>query len=555
MTGYQPAHDLLWNLPWFPAGSYALAGEEAAVPGMSFVSGTAWRVGVGSYLGLHMPGLEHLEPRETGDFLVDRTEVTNREYKRFVDAGGYENRDYWREPFLDGARRLDWEDAMTRLVDRTGRPGPAGWEVGDFPDGQDELPVGGISWFEAAAYAEFAGKRLPTIHHWNRFALTWASGDIVPVSNLEGSGPRPVGETDAMNRFGTVDCGGNVREWCVNKSDRGDRFILGGGWNDPAYGFNDAYAQSAWDRSATNGVRCIRYVRGGDERAVLEETIPLPHRDLLAEPPVPDDTFALYRNQFLYDATPLNAAVVDTLVDEDYVRQKVEFDAAYGGERMAAYLFLPRRAQPPLQAVVYFPGSGSVHARSSEDLAPRSSRFVPKSGRVLVFPVYKSTYERGDGLASVTPNESSNFRDHVIMWVKDLRRTVDYLETRADIDTGKLAYLGASWGAALAPFMLAIEDRFRAAIVVVAGMHMDRALPEVSEGNYLPRVTVPLLMLNGKYDFFFPYETSQLPYFELLGTPVEDKKMVLHETGHAFPRSDYAREALIWLDRYLEPVR
>jgi hypothetical protein len=61
-------------------------------------------------------------------------------------------------------------------------------------------------------------------------------------------------------------------------------------------------------------------------------------------------------------------------------------------------------------------------------------------------------------------------------------------------------------------------------------------------------------MLNGKYDFFFPYETSQLPYFELLGTPPEHKKIVLDATGHAFPTTALARESLTWLDEYLGPV-
>ncbi len=102
--------------------------------------------------------------------------------------------------------------------------------------------------------------------------------------------------------------------------------------------------------------------------------------------------------------------------------------------------------------------------------------------------------------------------------------------------------------------MMAAEPRLKAGVVLVAGLHFQRALPEASEVNYVPRVTIPVLMLNGKYDFFFPYETSQLPYYELLGTPQEHKKLVLHETGHAFPNTDMVRETLTWLDEYLGPV-
>ena len=51
-------------------------------------------------------------------------------------------------------------------MDQTGQPGPATWQAGDFPERQDDYPVSGISWYEAAAYAEFAGKSLPTGEHW-----------------------------------------------------------------------------------------------------------------------------------------------------------------------------------------------------------------------------------------------------------------------------------------------------------------------------------------------------------------------------------------------------
>jgi dienelactone hydrolase len=504
--------------------------------------------------GLHMPGVEHLPVLNLGDFFVDRHEVTNAEYERFVDAGGYGQIDFWKEPFVDSGRTLDWSEAMARFTDRTERPGPSTWEVGDYPEGQEDHPVTGVSWYEAAAYASFAGKSLPTIYHWDRVALTWASGDIIPFSNLSAKGLLPVGRTSAMHRYGTYDLAGNAREWCVNESSRGDRFILGGGWNDPAYAFNDVYAQSPWDRSETNGFRCIQTVETTEDEARLAGPIELPFRDFLSETPVSDETFELFLGQYRYDKAPLNAKVEETLEEKDYSREKILFDAAYGGERMMAYLFVPRKGSPPYQTVVVFPGSGAIHTRSSESLTPGSGVFILKSGRALLYPVYKSTFERGDGLVSDYPDETSNWKDHVVMWGKDLKRSIDYLETREDIDSTRLAYMGLSWGAAMGPVMMAVEPRLKTGIVVVAGLNFQHALPEVDEIHYAPRVTIPILMLNGKYDFFFPYETAQLPYFELLGTPPEHKKIVLHETGHSFPTTRRARESLAWLDEYLGPV-
>ena len=77
---------------------------------------------------------------------------------------------------------------MARFGDRTDRAGPATWEAGSFPEGRGDYPVAGISWFEALAYAAYAGKSLPTIYHWDKVALTWASSEIVPFSNLAGIG-------------------------------------------------------------------------------------------------------------------------------------------------------------------------------------------------------------------------------------------------------------------------------------------------------------------------------------------------------------------------------
>ena len=58
-------------------------------------------------------------------------------------------------------------------------------------------------------------------------------------------------------------------------------------------------------------------------------------------------------------------------------------------------------------------------------------------------------------------------------------------------------------------------------------------LPEVDQINFVTRVTTPVLMLNGRYDFVEPVETSQQPMFDLLATPAADKRHVIFETGHA----------------------
>ena len=92
--------------------------------------------------------------------------------------------------------------------------------------------------------------------------------------------------------------------------------------------------------------------------------------------------------------------------------------------------------------------------------------FLPRTGRALVYPVYKGTFERGDELKSDVQVPTAFYRDHAVDWSKDLGRTIDYLETRKDLRAEKLTYFGLSWGATQAPIMISIEPRIKAAVLV-----------------------------------------------------------------------------------------
>jgi formylglycine-generating enzyme required for sulfatase activity/dienelactone hydrolase/predicted Ser/Thr protein kinase len=512
-----------------------------------------------SVFSLALPGLDHLKKQPIGAFLIDKYEVTNRAYKKFVDAGGYRDQRYWQHPFVIDGRTLSWEAGIERFKDRTGRTGPATWEAGDYAEGQDDFPVSGVSWYEASAYAEFVGKSLPTIYHWYTAAGMASSAFIVPLSNLGTStGPAAVGTFRGFGPFGSYDMAGNVREWCRNGSSRGQHFILGGGWNDPVYAFDsDAYTQPPFDRSASNGFRCIKSVGSAEDDAAAARTIGLSFRDLFKETPSSDQEFGVFLRQYAYDSTPLNVRVIGTENSaEAWTAQKITFDAAYENEHVIAYLFLPKHVAPPYQVVFHWPGDSGLQLRSSD--YPQMSRtvdFIVKSGRAALIPVFKGMFERGDGLENTVPNETISYKEHVVMWVKDVRRSIDYLQTRPDVDMSRLAYYGASWGGRLSGLALAVDHRFKAAVLQVAGFRFPRSLPEVDPFNFVPRVKIPVLMLNGRYDHYFPVETAQRPMFMLLGTPPEHKKWIVYDGGHFVPRDQLIKETLVWLDRYLGPVQ
>lgn len=496
-------------------------------------------------------------------FAIDRYEVTNEDFKSFVDAGGYRRRELWQHAFASGSRLLSFEQAMARFTDRTGRTGPATWEGGTVPRGGERYPVTGVSWYEAAAYARYAGKELPTIHQWRAAAGFGASAWIVPRSNIEADAVARVG-SGAMSPYGSFDMAGNAREWVLNANGT-RRYILGGGWNDYPYVFSEFTSEDPLDRAPTNGIRLVKALEPDPNAARFAAPAPRGQRDYSLERPVPDDVFRSFLRMYDYDRTPLNAVVESSDTSHtDWVRETITFDAAYAQERVTAYLFLPKGAAPPFQAVVFFPGANVLAEGSSSGMNPPLP-FIVSGGRALLFPVYRNTFERRSKDIDFSSGPAHNmsgellgpntYRDEVVMIAKDLRRSVDYLHTRSDIDTARLAYVGRSWGARLAAINLAIEPRFKAGVLNSGGLLSAPRRPEVDEVNFLPRVTVPILMMNGRYDDVFPLERMVVPYFQRLGTRAEHKRQLIFPTQHFLPRQEEITATLDWLDRYLGPVK
>jgi dienelactone hydrolase len=340
---------------------------------------------------------------------------------------------------------------------------------------------------------------------------------------------------------------GNVKEWVWNAADE-RRYILGGAWHEPSYMFTISDAAPPLTRLEGYGFRCAEFSGPLSDADPL--LVPVPFaigRDYATEQPVGDDEFEFFRSHYVYDRTELNSAV--ELVDDTHQhwrQEKVRFDAAYRDERMFAYLFLPRNARPPYQTVVYFPAGGAF--RREGVLQVRSLDFIVQSGRAAVYPIFQNTHERYRGPIS----GAAAVREMRLDWFKDLARTLDYLETRADIDHDRIAMYGFSTD--MLPIFHALEPRLKTGIVVAGMLSGSTSLPEVDPCHFAPRVTVPILMLNGRNDAIFPMETRQVPLFRLFGTPAEQKRHVTFESHHVPPRWEMIKEFLDWLDRYLGPV-
>ena len=426
---------------------------------------------------------------------------------------------------------------MAEFRDRTGRPGPGTWEVGMYPAGQDDYPVTGVSWYEADAFARFSGRSLPTIYHWVRAAGVGQAAYITPLSNLNGKGPAPVGGHPGVSPVGAAGHGGQ-RQGVVRERGRGQRRAL------PARRIVARSGAHVHVCRRARAVRSLRRQRLPARRPISNAARRGADRShcrcrggtsaLSAGPGSRSSPRSC--ELYAYDPRPLDAAVEAR--DESaahWVREKVSFRAAYGNDRVPAYVFLPRHVQPPYQTVVYAPAPATVTQRRASTSAIGSPRgdfravdYVIQSGRAVVYPVYSGTYERNTGQTSSWPERTRAYQDWMIRIVNDARRAMEYLHSRADIRHDAVAFVGVSWGAIAGDRAScagdALQDR-RA-----DGRRFSQSYevpPPLDTVSYLPRVTLPTLMVNGNGDFIYPVEAGQKPFFDLLGTPRDQKSHVV----------------------------
>jgi formylglycine-generating enzyme required for sulfatase activity len=206
-------------------------------------------------------------------FLLDRHEVTNREFADFMADDGYGTANLWPDSMTVDGSTSGREGAVSRLTDRTGAVGPRTWSGSVFPAGAADHPVNGVSWYEANAYCQWKGKKLPAGTQWWRAALgagdrpyPWGddSETLRHRANFEAVGTMeaeslPLG----LSQFGAFEMAGNVREW-LRAEDAGPGMApsIGGSWQDPEYTFSVEWREALPLGLANEmtGFRCVRHI-------------------------------------------------------------------------------------------------------------------------------------------------------------------------------------------------------------------------------------------------------------------------------------------------------
>jgi len=550
-----------------PGPTLNSAGEPARVitmpgtdvpEGMVFVPGGNYRLGGWGFTG----------ETDLGEFLLDRTEVTNGEYFEFVNAGGYANEILWRPIAEASGGLLAWADVAVLFTDQTGHSGPAGWSLGSYAPGERDLPVTGVSWFEAVAYLAYRDKSLPSIHHWLRAALgpmEWKypfARFLVPASNIGRSAVLPAGRRAESETHGAYDLIGNVSEW-TSSAGAQSRAVIGSSFADPPWSYNFPRNVDPMYRGSDVGFRGVRFTaRSNPEPAPDYSTFEDFASSIRA---VSDEMFEGIRLNFEYRTGTVKAddvSIVETTDYDHWIRHLLMLPSGHTGDPLPVYVYLPTSQEPPYQSVIYLPPADSWSPGFRSDsvaLEDYQIDFVPRSGRALIWPVYYGSHERYDDYHAASGPERSALAGERNRRIRnEIGRVIDYLEDSPTFDGSRTALMALSHGAIIASYNLATEERIRAAVLISVGIAPPNpvfANPQNDPNVFWARVRQPVLIINGRYDPIRPHHFVLEPLLDLLASPPGDKRSVLYESAHwPLPRFQMMQDSLEWLDHYLGPV-
>ena len=507
---------------------------------------------------MYFPGIDFgrvtFEP-----FSISKTEVSNLDFKDFVDNGGYENEQYWDFPIIIDGKEHTYDMAIKSFVDKHGKFGPLDWSYGQFATNREKYPVTGISWFEARAYARYKELALPNVFQWLSAAGLSGFVDNLPDisnSNLKSSYLWDVDDSKGENYYGIKNIAGNVREWATNPKGVGkiNYSILGGSYFDNPYSFNEYQSISPFDRSLGNG---FRLVKSKNNESLDSFSISYNQRNILSEPDISDEVFNIYKKQFEYEDYDLDVALESISDYDGYVVQRYELTPPYeGDELLHGYIVYSEKINELIIPIIEFPIAAAIYRGSDESIVTSiisDQNHLLMEGYAIIRPVYSSTYSRKKTINSWWANETDQYKNTVIKMGKDYKRSIDYIQSRDDFDFKNLSYMGYSWGSIMGNIMLAIDDRVQFAFLLAGGLEVQKTKQEIDPAIFTRRITMPVMHINGKNDGVFDYNNSQLPMQKLLGTPIEDQEMiVLEEVGHIIPEDIIIENHLKWLKKYIK---
>ncbi|MCA9171025.1 MAG: SUMF1/EgtB/PvdO family nonheme iron enzyme, partial [Planctomycetales bacterium] len=505
-------------------------------------------------------------------FQMDQHEVTNADFKRFVDAGGYDIRNVEIGKIWHDLLGSSWPEVVCtyETLDQTVL-GPSFWPGDTYPKDMADHPVVGVSWYEAMAYAQWTNKKLPTLYHWLRganFDGKLGEFDLYQRYNIGEKQPTTRAVYDgrlSVNEYGVQDMHGNVKEWCLNEERDGAYYAMGGSWLDKDGSGFDAVAIKASARRPDVGFRCASY----HSRPQWLMAMPMQWREIPNEPrPIPPE----YALDFQVDRSiDWNSSTVDATIFHGVPAKSVQFDAAYGiDERITCYIIFPTGFPTPVNGyqVVF----GTAPISMGDDGLPRArydgmfANYQPflKSGRALVLAtLWGNSYDReasGFLPGCPDPENLTVYSDGVIKMAKDVIRTMDFFhdeyptlaQPQERLDMSKLTFMSCACRESaciiMADRLVRQKNRFAAVFFCWGGIDNQEQPPEVDQLTYLPHIRIPAFILNRRASQLHPWYFSQEGMRRMLEIPPSNLFSIPQYTHQS---DAYFIETKVnsWLDR------
>ncbi len=276
-------------------------------------------------------------------------------------------------------------------------------------------------------------------------------------------------------------------------------------------------------------------------------------------PIVDEATYNVFVEFYQYDRNlPLDAEIIEATEEEDYSLQKITFRSVHD-QIVPAILALPKEGEKPYPCVFI------LHSLSGGKYQMKVWMKVMASAGYASMALDAQYHgERTHVGGYVHPKlmmakgQLYRMRDAMMQTAIDYRRAIDYLESRKDIDSGRIAVLGESMGGLISVPLSAVDSRIKACVLVLSGAikyeneYMARALAPVNPINFVSHISPRLFLIqSGKIDKRITPEQAKAVY-EAAGDP---KHIDWYDIGHGPEAGDYVGitkgNILKWLKKYL----
>ena len=269
------------------------------------------------------------------------------------------------------------------------------------------------------------------------------------------------------------------------------------------------------------------------------------------------EAFEVMRLFFTYDKEiPLEAAIIKTTDQEGYKLEKIEFNSVHEN-RVPGILAIPKTGKAPFPCVLLLHGAGKtkdawwVESDNHFGLAQKllASGYAVMMLDAKYFGERKSENEYYSPSVFIFEKHWRYLeRDLMVQTTIDYRRSIDYLETRSEIDATKIGAIGSSMGAMMTFFLTGVEPRVKVA-VAKATPNIQRKYSANSAYNFAAAIkTQPFLMLMGKDDPWSGVKGSK-QMFDLVSSST--KELIFYESGHQLPE-EWKEQATNWVKKYLK---